>query len=236
MPSKRFRKSRGKKGKRRKPRRKQRPLPPLGFPLQSFARLRVAGSITLDGTQSTLATYFLSANAVHLPDPTQASKQPRHFDVYASIYNRYKVVGSKLTLTPVGPNSTEAKDQIFGIMVNNTGSLQSPNNTLTALMEDPKAFGNMRRVSGAAVSLTKPLTSKFSIYRAGGTLRDSDDVLDGITGNSYVSASAPSRQLYYCIYTGRAGLDVADPSPINFTYVIDYLVNFWEFNLKMPLA
>lgn len=127
-------------------------------------------------------------------------------------------------------------DTMYGLCVNATGSLQAPNNTITALLEAPQAFGKQRRLKATELSQTRALTKNWSIKSMGGGVNESDDVLDGTTGNAYISQSQPSRELYFTLWAGRAGLASADPGSINFLYHIDYLVSFWEFSEEQPMG
>jgi len=230
---KKYRKRRRRRTYKRK--RRGRRKPRLGFPITMTARCRQAGSITLDAQAGTLAHYKLCCNMVHMPDGNLPSKQPRHYGIYADIYNKYKVLGAKLTIRPTGPTSTQVNTQAFGIMINESGTIQAPNTQLTHFLEDPKIFGRSR-LTRRGIAETRPLTSKWSIKRLSGEKQGSDDVLDGSTGNSDISAAGPSRKEYFTIWAGRAGLDVTDPVPINFTYTIEYIVKFFDFNDKLPVG
>lgn len=236
MPVKRRTRKRRRRRRKKVIRYRKRRLPPLGFPEQMTARLRCAGAFNLDAAASSLASYKISCNAVHNPDPVQTTKFPRHYNIYQQIYNKYKVIGAKITLKCMGPTSYNTNNQMYGIVINGLGTLQSPNDTITAFLEDPKVFGRSRIVDGEATARTRMLTEKWSIRRVAGKKDDSDDVLDGTTGNAQISASHPTRQEYFIIWAGRRGLDTLDPEPVQFTYVVDYLVKFWDYNVKIPLG
>lgn len=236
MPVKRRTRKRRRRRRKKVIRYRKRRLPPLGFPIAMTARLRCAGAFNLDAGTSSLATYKIACNAVHQPDPVQQSKQPRHYGLYADIYNKYKVLGAKITLKCTGPTASNTNNQMYGIVMNDLGTLQSPNDSVTAFLEDPKVFGRSRVVDGQATARTRSLTEKWSIKRIAGTKNDSDDVLDGTTGNAQYSSAHPSRMEYFIIWAGRNGLDTIDPASVQFTYVVDYLVKFWDYNAKLQMG
>lgn len=226
------------KRRKRRFRKRRKRLPRLGFPKTLTARVRVAGSIVIDAGANDLATYRLSCNAVHKPDTDgTSSRQPRHYGIYADIYNRYKVLGAKLIVKPVQNISAtdERNNSFYGVQISNTGVLLSPNQSIIDYLEDPKAFGQVKMLNAVNVASTRRITSKWSIKRLSGGKNESDDVLDGITGNAQVTESAPSRQEWFVIWYGRAGLDTTiNPMPMNFTYTIEYIVKFWDYNAKLP--
>lgn len=235
MPTRRKYKRRRRRRKRRYRLSRRKRLPPLGFPNDMVARLRMAGTLTLDASAGTLASRRIACNIAHEPDPNNTSRELRHYRVYAGVYNRYKVIGAKLNVRVVGPGSTQVNTQAIGIMINDTGILNAPNTTIVDLLEDPKMFGKSRIIRHDMAG-TPSMTSKWSIKRLAGKKHDSDDVLDGLTGNTHVAASAPSRKEYFCVWAGRAGYDLLDPQPITLSYTLEYLVKFWDYNEKLPLG
>lgn len=223
-PAKKHNKKKTNKKKQRK-----RKLPPLGYPIQTVGRVRMGGSFTLDGQAGTFATHRISCNYPAQPDPDGASsRQPRHYGVFSRIYNQGRVLGAKLILRPTGPGSTQINTMMFGVMINDTGSLSAPNTQISDLVEDGRLFGKYRRMRHD-IAGTKPIVMKWSCKRIGDVKNGNDDVTDFNPGNVYQSASPPTRREYFCCYAGRAGLDVLDPQPINFLYTVEYIIKFWDF-------
>ena len=85
-----------------------------GFPSKNFVKLKYA--TWKDYTLATdMDTYTFRGNSLVDPDYTGTGHQPRGFDQWAAFYNDYKVLGSKIKITPekigTGP------DQAFSVFI-----------------------------------------------------------------------------------------------------------------------
>lgn len=70
-----------------------------GFPQQMKVRLKYVDEYVMTSTAGAVANQAFRMNSVFDPDFTGVGHQPYGFDQYASLYNVYTVLGSKLTAT-----------------------------------------------------------------------------------------------------------------------------------------
>ena len=102
MAGKKFRRKPNKKSRRRRaPRTKAISLykTPRGFPDSQIVKHRYIQYLTLDSDGLTIARNLFRANSIYDPDYTGSGGQPMNRDLYASLYDHYVVLGSKITVT-----------------------------------------------------------------------------------------------------------------------------------------
>lgn len=100
----------------------------FGFPNSIITKLRYCTVTTLTGTGGARALNAFAANGIYDPDITGVGHQPMYRDTYASIYNHYKVLGSKITVTWLP--RTGAECLIMGIAGGDDASFSSTPDTL----------------------------------------------------------------------------------------------------------
>lgn len=93
---------------------------PLGIPRSKVIRVRVVTQGFLTANSGTLASVMLKANSINDPTGTLSAYLPHTVDQYASMYQQYLCLGSKLKIRPVNVSSTGAV--VFGVHLadNNT--------------------------------------------------------------------------------------------------------------------
>jgi hypothetical protein len=70
----------------------------FGFPNSIITKLRYCITGTLTSTAGSSSYQVFSANGIYDPDTTGAGHQPLYYDQYALLYNKYVVLGSKITI------------------------------------------------------------------------------------------------------------------------------------------
>jgi len=70
-----------------------------GFPDRIVTKLRYSDWITLSGTPNTVRSNLFRMNSIYDPDYTGTGHQPQWHDQLSGIYQKYRVLGSKLTAT-----------------------------------------------------------------------------------------------------------------------------------------
>jgi len=102
------------------------------------------------------------ANGCYDPNATGVGHQPRGWDEHVSLYNKYVVLGSKITFQPTQLDSTDTNVGYFGIIKRtNTEQILGQTTSIGDIMEARK--GVYRRMNGFR-SGGRPLTltSKYS--------------------------------------------------------------------------
>lgn len=164
-----------------------------GFPRCQLVRMVYFAQVRLD-PDGTPATHVFSANSVYDPDYTQTGHQPMYHDQYAAVYNKYKVVSSKIQIT--GANDYSDQANVMGNLITCV-----VNNTTTAYQSITEAC----EAKGARYSQCherrpmKRLTSTFSAKKffCLTNIKDADDI-DGILGDTLVGSS-PAQRAYFVV-------------------------------------
>lgn len=197
-----------------------------GFPKSIITKIRYCDIQTI-GSNATPTIQNYRANSVFDPDQTGIGHQPMHFDTYATIYNRYRVLGSKITAiwttdrTSVDPGPPVA-DVLGGpwiVGINGTTGTASYSSTLTTRMEASESTYRVlsSRTGEDSVVVT---TMSYSPDRQLGKPSGDDTVSAGVTGNP---SQAWNFQLWLADITANAtSVDII------VTVEIEYTVEFFE--------
>lgn len=70
----------------------------FGFPSTLLTRLRYVDTYTLSSTSGTIAKQVMGLNDIYQPSHTGGTHQPLYHDTYASLYNKWAVVSTKVTV------------------------------------------------------------------------------------------------------------------------------------------
>nr|QTE03423.1 MAG: capsid protein [Phoenicurus auroreus CRESS-DNA-virus sp.] len=197
----------------------------FGFPKAIVTDLRYRSNLTITSTSGAVNYNVYRANSVFDPDQSNIGHQPMFFDNYANIYNNYRVLGSKITVTftPLQDFSDTANNVIstrgpWLIGINGTNATTSYSATPETRMEANDsicALLNSRQGADGVMTLTDTFNSETTLGRP-----VQDDVNSAaVTGN-------PSQQWYWqpwvADYSGGT-------SSVVITVDIEYSVEF--FNL-----
>jgi len=179
-----------------------------------IARLTYCDNFTLDPGANSTAGKLFRANGLYDPDATVGlGHQPYGFDQLMAVYNRYVVLGSKITVTamPSGLNSA----LIIAVKLSDNAALLST--TPTVLQEQPGYKYKM--ISNASAAVQPRITATYSARRM---------CVPGFMYNDqYIGTKNldPADQWYFTVLT-------ANPSPtidnvnMYFNVRIDYVAKF----------
>lgn len=105
-----------------------------GFADQCYVRLKYAEELKLGDGLSPVLYYSFRGNSLFDPNYTATGHQPLYFDQYAAIYERYRVMGAKITIDII--NASGASAAYFVLNANTDFSITT--NTAT-LLEQTKS-------------------------------------------------------------------------------------------------
>lgn len=187
-----------------------------GFPQSIITTVRYCDLITVTNSAATVDKYIYRANGIFDPNYTGGGHQPMWRDNYASIYNQYVVLGSKITVKFQSDSTDES--WVVGILGDDDAT--TPTNILT-LMELNNSVWDIHGTSHAGH------TELFMTYEPerdlGTNAKD-----DGYFATTNVGGDAPV-QWFYVVYVYL--MNAADSGKIlNYTVDIEYTVKF--SNLK----
>lgn len=100
----------------------------FGFPPRLLTKLRYADTFNVTSLSGSLAKWVLSMNGIYDPDITGTGHQPLYYDTYASIYNHYSVVSSKLTVSFANMYASTAAE--VGVILNDDSTATSSYSTI----------------------------------------------------------------------------------------------------------
>ncbi len=205
-------------------RRRRRQLPLTGFPKSKLVRLRYVDEVKLDAPSGLTTFHNFMANGIYDPDVTGTGHQPLAHDEWSAIYDRYTVVGAKISVTPVATDASGHVPGYYGVVTIDSDDaaslavlgtselLEQKYSTMT-----PKTFGST--ISNPAQDgHTSTVTATFSSKKWFGS--------KSITGSggaySANFGASPAEQAYFGVYT--AAINGNNPDGVTFNVVIDYIV------------
>jgi len=96
------------------------------FPAVQMATLRYSTVVTLAVTiAGTPTSHLFRANSIYDPDFTGIGHQPYGYDTYASIYNHYEVLSSRIVVKP-----TQSSNFIYGIAKTDDATISADYDTI----------------------------------------------------------------------------------------------------------
>lgn len=184
-----------------------------GFPKSIITKLRYCDFHQYSSTSGSLSKKAFAANGLYDPDIDNVGHQPLFFDNYASIYNNYVVLGSKITVTFT--SRTVDKSWTVGILGDDTGTTSS---TSTTLMETSNSVWTIHGTSHAGP------TQLFLTYEPLGDI-GIDAIDDGDLNQTQVTQNP--LQLW-TFSTWAEPIDKSSTATCDATIEIEYTVKFNE--------
>lgn len=185
-----------------------------GFPRELVTRIRYCDVYTLTSTASSISKNSFRMNSINDPDQTGVGHQPMYHDQYAALYDRYVVLGSKITVQFIQQPSPIANAQpsgpvTVGILTDKDASTAS---LLSTLEENNNARSKLLQSNGDGEVW---LSATYSPEKDMG-LDNSDDTVGAQFGSN------PSEQWYATIYAcetnGITAVNVA--AKVTIEYVV----------------
>lgn len=205
-----------------KDKRKRRKGPRLGDILKPklMVKLRYVDTITLNPASAAMASHVFRANSIFDPDLTGTGHQPLLHDTYALLYTRYRVMSSKIKVTPVPVSATVVIPGFWGVFGDEDAGL---NYTLaTAAIEDSTRTGGQVRIEigGAAIlqgdsRLTRPLIARFNSKK--------NLAPDGRFDSTAFGSNPTEAQTTYKFQVWAGSILGNDVGAVNFLVEIEYL-------------
>lgn len=189
----------------------------LGFPARFRTKLRYTDTVSMSVVAGALKEYAYNCNGLFDPNRSGVGHQPMFFDQYMTIYNKYKVIGSKINVKIF--QGTAAIPEIQCILIVNDDNTVAPAVDINQLIE--WGLLNSTKMLGGYYGPTIPqqMNSRWSLRRY---FKDKyfDDSLIG-------SASAnPTDESCYII--AFQALDRSSNVNLSFQVTVDYIVDFFE--------
>jgi len=191
---------------------------PSGMPTQRTASLRYVTKIELTPVLGALRDYIFRANSLFDPDQTGAGHQPMGRDTWATLYNHYVVLGSKITI--------EASQQEASGSVSNIAAVGVYlNDSITIAYTDMTEYAEARRGQYKLVNSRQTKPAKLSNSFSAKNFFNITDVKDNKSEIGALVGFNPTEAAYYHVWG-----QTMDSSTTVITYIvtIDYIVSFSE--------
>lgn len=191
-----------------------------GFPQSKTVKLRYNDQVLISPTAAMVAQFHaFRANSIYDPDATGVGHQPLGRDIWAGLYNRYMVIGAKISVKMV-PTGTSNYHATCGVLVDDDATVDDQN--VTTLIERGKSryksFLNSYTSGSKSVTTLK---QTFSAKKWFGF----KDAKDNDYGYGAPVGQNPSDQAYFIVWVGS---HLADIDAVSAIVTIDYIVTFTE--------
>lgn len=192
------------------------PRGPSGVPVNYPVRMRYCKEGYLGSTSGILNSLAIGMNDIYDPEVAAGGHQPMGFDQMAAMYNRYIVIGSKLTVTFYDNAASHSTPAVVGCCMSDDSV--APYIVNTSYIEAKR--GQWRTVTGGKRSATR-VSCKYSPKKFWG-LKDIKDNRQKIGAGT---VGSPEDKAY-----GLVWIQATDggTQSLSITLVVDYIVQFSE--------
>lgn len=202
-----------------KAKRRRRRGPKLGALLKPklTVKLRYTDIVAINPASGGIATHVFRASSIFDPDSTGAGHQPLLHDEYALLYKRYRVLSSKIKVTPVADTAAGTSPGLYGVFTDKDQALTYT--TSTSIIEDKTRSKRWAMTGSASAFASYPgfnrsLSSTYSAKRNLGK-EGATEVTD------FGSNPTDEAQNFYQIWYGS--LLANDPGSQPFVVSIEYI-------------
>jgi len=212
--------------RKKRPMRKRKPLPLNGLEKSKLVKLRYVQTYSLDPGTGVYAQQTFRANAVYDPDSTGTGHQPANFDIFAQMYDRYTVLGSKIT-TVVVP-TTNSVTYVPGTLIqalSEDGKMTGVVHGLggiDGLLEQPRLSRSICQIGQLEGPTPRPLVNTFSAKKFFGT-----KFISGVSPYTADVSAVPAEEGFFEVaYVSSDNNN--NPGIVTLRSTIDYIVLFTE--------
>ncbi len=191
---------------------KRRNALPNGFPDKQLVRMRYCDQIQLDPAIGAVANHVFRANSIFDTDLTGTGYQPYSHDTYQTIYDHYRVVGSRIRVVFMsrGANTSQFAG-VCGVRLDDDATLvTNPSQIMETQKSGWKTFGDI-----ASPSVT--LWSNYSAKKFHGAQRANSDDTQAQFGANPVELAH-----FHVWATGQRSTD--DAATLDCQVQIDFIV------------
>lgn len=188
----------------------------LGFPLRMRTKLRYVETQQITPAATGLmSTTCFKCNGLTDPNSQIGGHQPMYFDQFMTVYNHYKVIGSKITVDFIPTDDDIQMPVKIALWVNDDATF---NYSWAAALE-LGLIKNYLQIGGQSANNRTRLTNTWSLKRF---FKDKYNTTQ-VTGSA---TSDPGEVSQYMI--GFQAVDEVSMPVYNIVVTIDYIVDFFE--------
>jgi len=181
-------------------------------------RVRLPYSSWLSGTSgANTVLEQVRGNGAYDPDSTGVGHQPNGFDQWAAFYQKYRVLGSRITVT-----AYSTSDAIISVFPSNTSSLATTK--IHPTLEESNCVYTQTNAYSAGDPIVNEMTTSVVTGISPQAVLDEDNL------GALVSA-VPAVQWYWNISAQHP--DEASATSVNMTYTVEYDIVFYS-RVELP--
>jgi len=190
---------------------------PSGMPVQRIAKLRYVETASVSSTLGVLSAYVFYASSIFDPNYTTTGHQPMGRDQWATLFNHYVVLGSKISVKFI-PDNTTTSPMAVGVYLHDDFTVPYTNSN--DYIEARRGSYRLQ-APGQNEQLNRPVTSYYSAKK----FFNVKDVKDNIDRLGAPMAANPAENGFFHVWAQT--LDNSTDS-VRFCATIDYIVLFSE--------
>lgn len=204
--------------RKKRNRKKRKSKIPRMFPSDTqIVKLRYADSIQLDAGVGTPNAYVFRANSLFDPDYTGVGHQPLGYDEWGAFYQKYCVLGSRITVIVNTDSNSVGVNQLVSVKCSDTVGLHDYPQTA---IEDPntatRVLNGVYNGKSGLITLRKNYSCKNHF-----------NLVDPMDSEQNVNhGSNPADPVFFVVTAWD--LDGVDPPNLHCTVIIDYIAKFSE--------
>jgi len=180
------------------------------FPANVVVKMRYSGQCENAPGAAAIDDYAFRCNSIFDPDQTGVGHQPYGHDQYQLIYNHYKVLKSKITVTFISTSTTNTGAAVVGIALKDDTTFETNIDTI-------------REAKGCRYGILAP-GGKLKITLGYNAKVQFPQIFQAISANF---GANPSEEAYYQVFSGPVSGTIT-PATVSCIVTIDYTVKCWE--------
>lgn len=194
---------------------------------KTTAHLRYVDVVSVNAGSAAIASHVFRANSIFDPDFTSTGHQPLMRDEYALLYASYRVISSKIKVTPVASTTTNVVPSFYGVFRDDDSVLTY--SLGTSIIEDQRNKGTWGMVAEQLDSSSKKHGTRSTSFNA---KRDLGNDGQNATHEQATNPTGIDATQYYQLWSSSIAGN--DPPTTNFLVQIDYIVEFTDPAVVTP--
>ncbi len=190
---------------------------------RTVAKLRYVDLVSINAAGAGIAKHTFRANSIFDPDETSTGHQPLMHDEYALLYGSYRVLSSKIRVSPVNDTSSNVNPMLYGVYRDYDTTLTYAQGT--SIIEDMRNKGSWG-FAGSSATLqpyVQTLAARSTSFNGNKHLSPEG------RNNAILMGSNPSTGTFDAYYqVWASSLSATDPGAMLFLVQIDYIVEFTD--------
>ncbi len=185
---------------------------------KTTAKLRYVATLSLDAGSAAITNKAFAANGLHAPE-VSGGHQPLLYDEYKLLYGHYRVISSKIKITPVESVTANVIPMLYGVYRDTDTTLTY--SLGTSIIEDQRNKGSWGMGGVRDTGNRRLYSSKTASFKASRDLGKEGAVNQTAVANNPSGAMDTSFYQVWC-----ASIAGNNPGSQDFIVQIDYVVQF----------